>query len=58
MWNIHAIKINNTAIPTATPIKILGITLDLILTCNTHIHNISVHAHKPLEKIKSLTTTG
>ena len=28
------------------------------LTCSTHIHNISVQAHKPLQTIKALTATG
>ena len=28
------------------------------LTYSTHIHNISVHAHKPLQIIKAFTTTG
>ena len=28
------------------------------LTYSTHIHNISVHAHKPLQIIKALTATG
>ena len=43
------IKINNTPLPIATHPK---------LTYNTHIHNISVHAHKPLQIIKPLTATG
>ena len=36
------------ALPMATHPKVLGITLDPKLTYSTHIHNISVHAHKPL----------
>ena len=36
----------------------LGRTLDPKLTYSTHIHNISVHAHKPLQIIKALTATG
>ena len=42
----------------ATHPKIIGLTLDQKLTCNTHIHNIAVHAHKPLQIIKTLTATG
>ena len=38
--------------------KVLGLTLDIKLTYSTHIHNISVHAHKPLQIIKSFTATG
>ena len=34
------------------------LTLDPKLTYNTHIHNISVQAHKPLQIIKTLTATG
>ena len=42
----------------ATYPKVLGLTLDPKLTYSTHIHNISVQAHKPLQIIKSLTATG
>ena len=42
----------------ATHPKVLGLTLDPKLTYSTHIHNISVHAHKPLQVIKALTVTG
>ena len=38
--------------------KVLGLTLDPKLTYSTHIHNISVQAHKPLQIIKALTATG
>ena len=38
--------------------NVLGLSLDLKLTYSTHIHNISVHAHKPLQIIKALTATG
>ena len=38
--------------------NVLGLTLDQKLTYNTDIHNISVHAHKPLQIIKALATTG
>ena len=38
--------------------KVLGLTLDLKLTYSTHIHNISVHAHKPLQILKALTATA
>ena len=36
----------------------MGLTLDLKLTYSTHIHNISVQAHNPLQMIKALTATG
>ena len=52
------LKIYNTALPMATHPKVLGLTLDPKLTYSTHIHNISVHAHKPLQIIKALTATG
>ena len=43
----------------ATHPKVLGLTLDPKLTYSTtHIHTISVHAHKPLQIIKALTATG
>ena len=38
--------------------KVLGLILDPKFTYSTHIHNISVHAHKPLQIIKSLPATG
>ena len=38
--------------------KVLALTLDSKLTYSTRIHNISVHALKPLHIIKSLTATG
>ena len=52
------LKINNTALHMAMHPKVLGLTLDPKLTCSTHIHNISVQAHKPLQMIKTLTATG
>ena len=52
------LKINNTALRMATHPKFLGHTLDPKLTYNTHIHNISVQAHKPPQMIKALTATG
>ena len=52
------LKINNTALPITNHPKILGIILDPKLTYSTHIHNISVQAHKPLQIIKALTATG
>ena len=52
------LTINNKALPMATHPKVLGLTLDPKLTYNTHIHNISVQAHKPLQIIKALTATG
>ena len=42
----------------ATHPKVLGLTLDPKLTYSTHIHNISVQVHKPLQIIKALTATG
>ena len=42
----------------ATHPNVLGLTLDPQLTFSTHIHNISVQSHKPLEMIKTLTATG
>ena len=51
-------KINNTALPMATHPKVLGLILDPKLTYSTHIHNISVQAHKPLHMIKALAATG
>ena len=38
--------------------KVLGLILDPKLTYSTHIHNISVQAHKPLQIIKALTAAG
>ena len=52
------LKMNNTALRMATHPKVLGLTLDQKFTFSTHIHNISVQAHKPLQMIKALTTTG
>ena len=40
------LTINNKALPMATHPKVLGLTLDPKLTYSTHIHNISVQAHK------------
>ena len=42
----------------ATHPTVLGLILDLKLTYSTHIHNISVQTHKPLQMIKTLTETG
>ena len=50
--------INNKAPPMATHPKVLGLTLDPKLTYSTHIHNISVQSHTPLQIIKALTATG
>ena len=52
------LTINNEPLPMATHPKVLGLTLDPKLTYSTHIHNISVQAHKPLQIIKALTATG
>ena len=52
------LTINNKALPMATHPKVLGLTLDPKLTYSTHIHNISVQSHKPLQIIKALTATG
>ena len=49
------LKRNNTTLPMATHPKELGLTLDPKLTYITHIHSISIHAHKPLQIIKTLT---
>ena len=42
----------------ATHPKVMGLTLDPKLTYSTHIHNISVQAHNPLQMIKALNATG
>ena len=42
----------------ATHPKVLGLTLDPKLTYSTHIHNIPLQTHKPLQMIKALTATG
>ena len=52
------LTINNKSLPMAMHPKVLGLTLDPKLTYSTHIHNISVQAHKPLQIIKALTATG
>ena len=52
------LTINNKALPMATHPKVLGLTLDPKFTYSTHIHTISVQAHKPLQIIKALTATG
>ena len=49
------LKINTTALPMSTHPKVLDPTLDPKLIYSTHIHNISVQAHKPLQMIKVLT---
>ena len=41
----------------ATHTKVMGLTFDPKLTYSTHIHNISVQAHTPLQIIKALTAT-
>ena len=50
--------INNTALPMATYPNVLGFTLDPKLTYSTHIHNISVQTHEPLQMIIALIATG
>ena len=50
-------KIQNNALPMATHQEVLGLTFDPKLTYSTHIHNISVQAHNPLEIIKSLAAS-
>ena len=52
------LTINNKALPMATHPNVMGLTSDPKLTYSTHIHNISVQAHKPLQIIKALTSTG
>ena len=49
--------INNKALPMATHPKVLGLTLDPKLTYSTHIHNISVQAHKTLLYMEKMSTT-
>ena len=44
------LKINNTALPMP---KVLGPNLNPKVTYSTHIHNIAVNAHKPLQLIKA-----
>ena len=46
------LKINDIALPMTTHPKVMGLTLDPKLTYSTHIHNISVQAHTPLQMIK------
>ena len=46
-------KIHTKALPMAMHPKVLGLTLDPNLIHSTHIHNISVHAHKHLQIIKN-----
>ena len=52
------LTINNKALPIATYPKVLGLTLDPKLIYSTHIHNITVQVHKPLQITKALTATG
>ena len=52
------LKINNTALHMATHPQVLGFTLESKPTYSTHIHNISIQAHKPLQMIKTLRATG
>ena len=52
------LKVHHNALPMAMHPKVLGFTLDPKFTYSTHIHNISVQAHKPLQFIKALTATG
>ena len=51
------LNINNTALPMALHPKVLGLTLDPMLTYNAHIQNIATHAQKPLQVIKTFTGT-
>ena len=52
------LKIHNNALPMATHPNVLGLPYTQNShTYSTHIHNISVHAHKPLQIIKMLTAT-
>ena len=52
------LKIHNNALSMATHPKVLCLTIAPKLTYSTHIHNISIDAHKPLQIIKALTATG
>ena len=55
---IWTLKIKHTSLPMKTHPKVLGLTLDPNLTYSTHIPNISVHIHKPLQIITVLTATA
>ena len=55
--NLDLTLITNKALPMAMHPKVLGLTLDPKLTYSTHIHNISVQAHKPLQIIKHIKHT-
>ena len=52
------LTINYKALPMTMHPKVLGLTLDPKPIYSTHIHNISVQAHKHLQIIKALTATG
>ena len=52
------LKIYNIALPMPRHPMVMGLTVDPKLTYTTLIHNISVHAHKPLQIIKVLPATG
>ena len=56
--HIRVIWTSNTALHMATHPKVQSLTLDPKLTYSTHIHNISVRAHNPLQMLKALTTAG
>ena len=49
------LNINNKTLPMALHPRVLGLTLDPILTYNAHIQNRATHAQKPLQVIKTLT---
>ena len=51
------LKINDNALHIETRSNVLGINLYTKLTYSTHIYDISVQAHKPLQLIKSFTVT-
>ena len=52
------LKINNTSLHMATHPQVLDLTLHPKFTYSTHIHNIPVHAHNPIQIIKVLTATA
>ena len=52
------LTVNNKALLMATLPNVLGLTLDPKLKYSTHIHSISIQAHKPLQIMGALTATG
>ena len=52
------LTVNGRSLPMATHPKVLGLTLDPKLTYSTHVHGISVQAHRLLQVMGALTATG